>query len=174
MNRELDLSTEKVTDGKGQRNITKQRDYKGRHNKQHIAEHHNTTGLDIVSLSSAEVPRGFSRGNGEQARTMDILEDWGRERWARGDLWEGGRVPARPIFSLFSFSLSLSLSLCLSVSLSLSLSVSVSVSVSVSLSLSVPLSLFVCLCLSLSLCQLTSLTTVTSLNGRETLKNLPN
>ena len=31
------------------------------------------------SLSSAGVPWGFSRGNGEQARAMDILEDWERE-----------------------------------------------------------------------------------------------
>ena len=38
---------------------------------------------------SAEVPWRSSWGDGEQARAMNILEDWGRERWARADLREG-------------------------------------------------------------------------------------
>ena len=33
----------------------------------------------MCSLSSAEVPWGFSRGAGEQVRDLHILEDWGRE-----------------------------------------------------------------------------------------------
>ena len=46
---------------------------------------------------------GGGRGAGEQARAMNILEDWGREMRARGDLWEA-----------LSFSPSLSCTSCTS------------------------------------------------------------
>ena len=51
-------------------------------------------GLAVVHLLFSNILRrgslGFFRGGGagEQARAMNILEDWGREMRARGDLWE--------------------------------------------------------------------------------------
>ena len=64
-------------------------------------------------LSFTEVPWGSSRRNAEQTRAMNILGDWRREWWARGNFWEGGRkhafLPLPMIPRVFCF-LSLSLS----------------------------------------------------------------
>ena len=93
----------------------------------HVKQFYNTD----FPLSSAEVPWGFSRGAGEQARELNLLET-GEEN---GD-------PPRALFSL---------SLCLCLCLCLSHCVCESISLSLSLSLSVSVSVSVCLCLCLSL-----------------------
>ena len=52
-------------------------------------------------LSSPQKFPGVCKGAEEQARELNLLEDWGREWWARGDLWEGGRKHS--FLSLFPF-----------------------------------------------------------------------
>ena len=52
---------------------------------------------------------GGGGGGNEQARELNLLEDWGREWLVRGDLWDHPRA----LFSYsFSLSLFLSRSLC--------------------------------------------------------------
>ena len=77
----------------------------------HLAQQRNIPGYTVVSnigklgrdfaaepVFAAGVPWGFSRGDREQARALNILEAWGRERCACGDLWEGGRKGFLPPF----------------------------------------------------------------------------
>ena len=44
--------------------------------------------LSLLHRGSLRLPRVF-KGGEEQARELNLLEDWGREWWTRGDLWEG-------------------------------------------------------------------------------------